>query len=121
MPRFRHRRSTLRRFLLALAPAAEAAPEILGIEVEHAAHVVERHQGVGGRVEEPFLRLGEEAVPTRAAREEVRLEAVDRILQNGEHQPLFAWTIRLLPQPFEVLIRKDEVLFHVRTTPRTPR
>src|SRR5882724_10705587 len=68
----------------------KTAAQIVRIQLERVADVLVGEHPRIVRGEQPLFRLGEELTATWLARERKLLIAIDRVLENGEHQPLFA-------------------------------
>src|SRR4030095_7881021 len=68
------------------APLAEPSPHVVGVDFEGIADVLEREEpGAVGRIH-PLPGLLEDLRPARVAGMGILLVAVDRVLEDGEHQ-----------------------------------
>lgn len=78
----------------------------VGVEIENRTNAFEgvRPVGIGG--EEPLLCFVEEAAAVIARGEAMLLEALERVLQHGNHEPFFRY---LLVRRSKVLRRQDDV------------
>jgi len=68
----------------------ESGADVVGIDPEHVADVLEGEHPIGVAGRDPGFGLFELLTVARVARERVALIALDRVLKDGQHQPAFA-------------------------------
>jgi hypothetical protein len=76
------------------------------VEIEDRTNRFERVRPVWLVGKKPPLRLPEEPAVAKAGREAIPLDAIERVVKNGNHEPLLG---RLLGQRSEMLRRQDDI------------
>src|SRR5690242_10989775 len=76
--------------LYLLLPRMQAAPEIVRVDVEHVADVLEREEPGPIGILDPLLGLPKELPRARVLRSRLLAVDVDRILEDSDHQSPFS-------------------------------
>lgn len=88
---------------------AQTPPYGVGVEIERPTDAFEGVRPVRLVGQEPMLRLSEKPSAFKVRGETVLLQAIERVLQNGDHEPLFG---RLHAPPGEMLRGQHDVAAH---------
>src|SRR5205814_4888727 len=99
-------RSTLEILLL---PLPEPAADVLRVDLQGVADILEREEPGPILGRDPLARLVEDLLATRLPRVRVLLVAVDRVLEHGEHQEPLALETALAAECREELCREQHV------------
>src|SRR5207247_4572680 len=76
--------------LVLLAPLSEPAADVLRVDLERVADVLEGEEPDAIRGRDPFARLLVHLAAARIPRVRVLLVAVDRVLEDGQHEESLA-------------------------------
>src|SRR5262245_29012424 len=93
----------------ALLPRMETAPQVVGVDVEHVADVLEREEPAAVGIFDPLLGLAKELAAARVLRPSLLAVDVDRVLENGNHQAPLAVVLAAPAHAVEELRRQQRV------------
>src|SRR4029077_7439300 len=86
----------LEHYPLALFPILQPPPQILGIDIEHLADVVERKYPVFVLERDPFVSVAEQTLALAARRINALHKTLDCVFEHAQNQPLFTFE-QMLP------------------------
>src|SRR5262245_60844649 len=98
-------------------PRPQPAPQVVGLEAEHIADVLEREQPSAVGMRDPLLGLLEELLAARVARAGLLSIDVDRVLEHGDHQTPLAVVLGPAAYTIEELRRQQRIGLEDRPEP----
>src|SRR5437588_4347245 len=92
-----------------LLPRAQPPAQVVGVDVQDVADVLEREQPGAIGILDPRLRLLEELLAAGIAGLGLLAIDVDRVLEHGDHEPTLAVVLGPSPHAIEELRRQERV------------